>query len=546
MRATWRERNIPEYLKKAETRLRKEEERYLHAKTRKELVGRCESVPSRAHAPRMWVHFRYLHLPAPPRLPTYALPIPHFLPAVSLFIPFRHTSSSPPAFPLLHSHTSLRFALLDFDADEDLQRMYTLLARIPEGLEPLRKKFEAHVKTAGLRAVDALVGANAFQTFHTIELPKWLIHGVSASDEPEASMISKLKEACGFEYTNKLQWMFTDMSRSKDLTDSFKERMAQNHDDMDIAFSIMPLTRPTHDFLLPPELLPTFERFTRYYQTKMPSPYPYQLSRRLTNTFRRDAALGPQADVAAQLLEERAADELHGEPEVHSDDDGAAGGDEDLDGDSVAGPGAARQAKVLVNDEKERYDLNPGFKSKKIRVNLNLPIKAEKANEKDDVLKAVDEDRKYVIQATIVRIMKARKTMKNQALIQEVISQISQRFAPKIPDIKKAIETLLEKEYIERVDGSKDTFAFIESMLRALEADRIRAALLETRISDLASSITALRLEQAFLQARLQAYVHPVLTLPAEIGSQINNGTANRPMLPNLQEDRTRAAFLDA
>jgi cullin 1 len=49
--------------------------------------------------------------------------------------------------------------------------------------------------------------------------------------------------------------------------------------------------------------------------------------------------------------------------------------------------------------------------------------------------------------------MKARKMMKNQVLIQEVISQISQRFSPKIPDIKKAIETLLEKEYIERVEG---------------------------------------------------------------------------------------------
>ncbi|KAJ7099247.1 hypothetical protein B0H15DRAFT_1001840 [Mycena belliarum] len=47
-----------------------------------------------------------------------------------------------------------------------------------------------------------------------------------ASDEAEASMNSKLKEACGFEYTNKLQRMFTDMSWSKDLTDSFKERMA--------------------------------------------------------------------------------------------------------------------------------------------------------------------------------------------------------------------------------------------------------------------------------------------------------------------------------
>jgi len=101
------------------------------------------------------------------------------------------------------------------------------------------------------------------------------------------------------------------------------------------------------------------------------------------------------------------------------------------------------------------------FKSKKIRVNLNLPIKAEVKAESADVLKTVDEDRKYVIQATIVRyapwrmlhsrcpfltthhwnsIMKARKTMKNQALIQEVISQISQRFAPKIPDIKKVCD----------------------------------------------------------------------------------------------------------
>ena len=80
--------------------------------------------------------------------------------------------------------------------------------------------------------------------------------------------------------------------------------------------------------------------------------------------------------------------------------------------------------------------------------------------------------------------MKARKTMKNQQLIQEVIQQISQRFTPKIPDIKKvcafawagcdrfgrvltpecnvqAIDHLLEKEYIERVEGTRDTFAYV-------------------------------------------------------------------------------------
>lgn len=53
---------------------------------------------------------------------------------------------------------------------------------------------------------------DVFQTFYTTKLSKRLIHGVSASDESEASMISKLKEACGFEYTNKLQRMFTGVS----------------------------------------------------------------------------------------------------------------------------------------------------------------------------------------------------------------------------------------------------------------------------------------------------------------------------------------------
>ena len=36
-------------------------------------------------------------------------------------------------------------------------------------------------------------------------------------------------------------------------------------------------------------------------------------------------------------------------------------------------------------------------------MNLNQPIKAEVKAESSDVLKTVDEDRKYVIQATIVR-----------------------------------------------------------------------------------------------------------------------------------------------
>ncbi|KAI0317673.1 Cullin-domain-containing protein [Amylostereum chailletii] len=512
------ENSVSDYLKKAEERLREEEdrvERYLHTNTRKLLIAKCEHVLIREHSELMWESFQ---------------------------------------------------SLLDYDKDEDLQRMYALLARIPEGLEPLRKKFEEHVKKAGLAAVSKLVGGDGtdadpkayvdallevhtknsetvnrsfkgeagfvasldkacrefvnrnaatgniptkspellakhtdallrknnkmaeegdlegalnrvmvlfkyledkdvFQQYYTTKLSKRLIHGVSASDEAEASMISKLKEACGFEYTNKLQRMFTDMSLSKDLTDQFKERMQQNHDDMDINFSVMvlgtnfwPLLPPANDFIVPTDIQPTYDRFQKYYQQKHSGRkltwlWNYSKNELRTNYTNQKYILMTSSYQMAVLMQYNNNDTLSLSELVSATS---------IPKDHLAQVLALLvKAKVLISEETEQYDLNPNFRSKKIRINLNQPIKAEAKAESNDVLKTVDEDRKYVIQATIVRIMKARKTMKNQGLIQEVISQISTRFTPKIPDIKKAIDTLLEKEYIERVDGTRDTFAYV-------------------------------------------------------------------------------------
>jgi cullin 1 len=74
--------------------------------------------------------------------------------------------------------------------------------------------------------------------------------------------------------------------------------------------------------------------------------------------------------------------------------------------------------------------------SKKLRINLNVPLKAVEQKEIEEVNQAIDEDRKMVIQAAIIRIMKARQTLKHELLMEEVIQQLSSRFQPKIPVIK--------------------------------------------------------------------------------------------------------------
>lgn len=50
--------------------------------------------------------------------------------------------------------------LLDNDMESDLLRMYSLLSRIPNGLEPLRTIFEEHVKRAGLESIEKVVVAD--------------------------------------------------------------------------------------------------------------------------------------------------------------------------------------------------------------------------------------------------------------------------------------------------------------------------------------------------------------------------------------------------
>ena len=77
------------------------------------------------------------------------------------------------------------------------------------------------------------------------------------------------------------------------------------------------------------------------------------------------------------------------------------------------------------------------------------------------VIKLVDEDRRYWLQACIARVMKKMRQASFNDLVTQIKVEAGRRFQPTIPMIKKSVESLLEKSFIERKEGSPDCYLYV-------------------------------------------------------------------------------------
>ena len=119
-----------------------------------------------------------------------------------------------------------------------------------------------------------------------------------------------------------------------------------------------------------------------------------------------------------------------------------------------------KEPRSKVINETDTFSVDLSFRSPLFRIKVpSLQLKETK-EEQRSVTSKVFEDRQYAIDAAIVRIMKARKSLTHPQLMSEVIAAFSTKFPVKPADIKKRIATLIEREYMERDKDNSQVYLY--------------------------------------------------------------------------------------
>merc|ERR1712233_44253 len=116
---------------------------------------------------------------------------------------------------------------------------------------------------------------------------------------------------------------------------------------------------------------------------------------------------------------------------------------------------------LFNNKNTHKFQLNPKYQNPRAKIPIpTLNIKSNKPEIDDKNMEAIYRLRRHQMDAAIVRIMKARKTLKHPDLVTEVVKQLRGRFTPKPVDIKKRIANLIELEYLERDENDRQLYHY--------------------------------------------------------------------------------------
>ncbi|EAA35856.3 Cullin-3 [Neurospora crassa OR74A] len=371
----------------------------------------------------------------------------------------------------------------------------------------IKTKTEAEVDAVLDKAIVLLrylTDRDMFERYYQKHLAKRLLHGKSEI-HTEKEMVSRMKSEMGNHFTSKFEGMFKDMELSKDLTDNYRDHIASLGDAdykmVDLNINVLTTNNwPPEvmgggtskgegaklDCFYPPEIKRLQESFYKYYlkdrsgrvltwvssagnaDIKCVFPkVPGKETGPLSKERRYELNVSTYGMIVLMLFndlvdgESLSFDEIQAKTNIPAPELMR----------TLASLSSVPKCRVLLKEpatknvkNTDKFSYNAQFVSKAIRIKapvISSISKVEGDEERKETERKNDQTRAHVIDAAVVRIMKQRKLLAHTKLVNEVISQLMGRFKPDVPLIKKRIEDLLAREYLERVEGDSSTYRYL-------------------------------------------------------------------------------------
>jgi len=310
-----------------------------------------------------------------------------------------------------------------------------------------------------------LTDKDLFAEIYRNQLAKRLLTQRSTSEDAEKLMIAKLKVQCGTQFTSKMEGMIGDLAVGGQQRQEFEQRMRQTDTKLD--FGVQVLTTgywPTYkspDVTLTEEMSKCLNVFKEWHEQKHQK---RKLQWVLTqgNAAVRGTFGKKSYDLQVSTLQAIALDALSGGHTLSFEDLAQRLNLEENILKPLMHSLSCGKYKVITKipasnriNTTDKFTANAKFSSNLRKIRIPMASLDSSFN-----TKKVEEDRSIAIEAAIVRIMKARKSLSHQQLLSEVLAQLS-FFSPNPRVVKKRIEALIDREYLERSADNPSLYNYL-------------------------------------------------------------------------------------
>ncbi|TPX15579.1 uncharacterized protein E0L32_004277 [Thyridium curvatum] len=342
-----------------------------------------------------------------------------------------------------------------------------------------------------------LTDKDMFQRYYQKHLARRLLHNKSENPEVETQMLARMQLDLGKNFTTKFEGMFKDMKNSEDLTSNY-QKYVRGLGDLDssskVELGINVLTTnnwpsevmgrsgdaPKTQCNYPPDIQRLQKSFFTYYlkdrsgrqltwvgsagtaEIKCLFPKISGQDKGPLSRERRYELTVPTFGMVVLMLFNDVADgegllfeEIQAATNIPTADLTRA----------LASLSIPPKSRVLLKEPMtksvksgDKFSFNTQFVSKTLKIKapvINAVSKVEGEEERKDTEEKNGQMRNFIIDAVAVRIMKQRKELPHSQLVSEIITMLVGRFQPEVSMVKKRIEDLIVREYLERIEDAE-------------------------------------------------------------------------------------------